>query len=239
MNYGHVSKSGFPCLEGRKMSEHTSLAHVPHRIFSLWHLTLTQDDTWDFPPLCHPPSKKSPPCVLHNGRNGFQLAIIKEIVTKLSIKDLQWNKNWYLTLTLDDTWNFPLLPSKKLPMNNKVKNILFQKNQKDRGPPLTKKSLYSKSSLDLPPLWDWSRQKMAIRNGYWLNVTKLKHEGPPLETWIGLCHPSDKRSLSYVRTTRPDLYQDFIKDDFALAVAVWWCGSGSVVLPIKNVKCWL
>ena len=45
MNYGHVSKSGFPCLEGRKMSEHTSLAHVPHRIFSLWHLTLTQDDT--------------------------------------------------------------------------------------------------------------------------------------------------------------------------------------------------
>ena len=47
-------------LSWRKMSEHTSLAHVPHRIFSLWHLTLTQDDTWDFPPLCHPPSKKSP-----------------------------------------------------------------------------------------------------------------------------------------------------------------------------------
>ena len=58
-----------------------------------------------------------------------------------------------------------------------------------------------------------------------------------MKTRIDSSHPSDKRSLSYVRTTRPGLYQDFIENNFAVAVWRWWCGS-ALVLPINNVKCW-
>ena len=58
-----------------------------------------------------------------------------------------------------------------------------------------------------------------------------------MKTRIGSSHLSDKRSLSYVRTTRPGLYQDFIENNFAVAVWWWWCGS-ALVLPINNVKCW-
>ena len=58
-----------------------------------------------------------------------------------------------------------------------------------------------------------------------------------MKTRIDSSHPTDTRSLSYIRTTRWGLYQDFIGNNFAVAVhSVLVVPQWHRVLAINNVK---
>ena len=177
-----------------------------------WQLSLTQDDTWYFLPLCHPPSKT------------LTLPIIKTvtIVTKIKSRTFGFNFNtqqrdkpdrsstWLLwcivicfrqsqlqelkTNVLDLSTNSKQSAQKKFYYCNWFILTPFKRWRTS----VNKKIVHPKSSLRFPPLWQWPRQKNGHQKWVLAKILPNQWEGPPLvwkqelthltQLTQGLCH---------------------------------------------------